>query len=224
MRESEWLECTDPQRMLEFLRGRASDRKLRLFAVACARPIAQLVGDPRVADAVNIAEKFADGLVGDAERSQARKAAQQAAQVKGTVARPTAPKWERRAASLAYYATAREAAVAAWNMHDMTAEVLYWRAGNGSYRSEVGVRQSGLLREVFGNVARTVILDRPCLSSTILNLTKTIYDERSFDLLPILADALEESGCCDVEILTHLRGTGPHTRGCWVVDMLLGKE
>jgi hypothetical protein len=55
-------------------------------------------------------------------------------------------------------------------------------------------------------------------------LASHIYDSRAFDRLPILADALEEAGCKDAEILAHCRGPGPHVRGCWVVDLVLGKE
>ena len=51
-----------------------------------------------------------------------------------------------------------------------------------------------------------------------------IYDNRSYHLLPILADALEEAGCTDADILEHLRGSGPHLRGCWAVDTLLDKR
>ncbi len=52
----------------------------------------------------------------------------------------------------------------------------------------------------------------------------TIYDERSFHDMPILADALEEAGCANTDILGHCRGDGPHVRGCWVVDLILGKQ
>ncbi len=48
--------------------------------------------------------------------------------------------------------------------------------------------------------------------------------ERTFDLLPILCDALEDSGCCDAEMLAHGRGPGPHVRGCWLIDLVLGKS
>jgi hypothetical protein len=51
-----------------------------------------------------------------------------------------------------------------------------------------------------------------------------IYDDRRFQDLPILVDALEEAGCANVDILGHCRGPGPHARGCWVVDLILGKE
>src|SRR5262245_39629450 len=83
--EAEWVACTDPQVMLEFLRGKATDRKLRLFAVACSRRYLHLTHDHRVGEALDVAERFADGLASDEERSNARKAAQQAAQVRGVV-------------------------------------------------------------------------------------------------------------------------------------------
>jgi hypothetical protein len=60
--------------------------------------------------------------------------------------------------------------------------------------------------------------------STVTELAQAIYTDRAFDRLPILADALEEAGCTDAAILEHCRGPGPHVRGCWVVDLLLGKE
>ncbi len=62
------------------------------------------------------------------------------------------------------------------------------------------------------------------VSSTVAALAQTIYADRAFDRLPILADALEEAGCDNADILTHCRGDGPHVRGCWVVDLILGKE
>jgi hypothetical protein len=61
-------------------------------------------------------------------------------------------------------------------------------------------------------------------SRTVQRLAQSIYEDRAFDRLPIVADALEEAGCTDAEILAHCRGPGPHVRGCWVVDLLLGKE
>jgi hypothetical protein len=57
-----------------------------------------------------------------------------------------------------------------------------------------------------------------------VRLAEQIYKERAFNRLPTLADALEESGCQEADLLAHCRGPGPHVRGCWVVDLLLGKE
>ena len=81
-----------------------------------------------------------------------------------------------------------------------------------------------LVRCIFGNPFRPVMLDPRWLSSTVLDLARTIYDERVFERMPILADALMDAGCDSDEIINHCRGTGPHVRGCWVVDLILGKE
>ena len=58
----------------------------------------------------------------------------------------------------------------------------------------------------------------------VQGLARAIYDDRAFDRLPILADALLDAGCDDDDILTHCRSARPHVRGCWVVDLVLGKE
>src|SRR5262249_12456952 len=84
-----------------------------------------------------------------------------------------------------------------------------------------------LLREIFGNPFRAFSVDSPWLKwnrGAVANLAQSIYDDRTFEQMPILADALEEAGCTDADILSHCRGPGPHVRGCWVVDLLLGKS
>jgi len=70
---------------------------------------------------------------------------------------------------------------------------------------------------------RTAILDPAWLTSTVVSLAEGIYAERAFDRLPILADALQDAGCENTDVLDHCRGPGPHVRGCWVVDLVLGK-
>src|SRR4051812_25177455 len=72
MTEQEWLKCTDPSPMLEFLRGKASDRKLRLFAVACCRRVWHLFDHDDCRNAVDIGDRYADGQASDAERLKAR--------------------------------------------------------------------------------------------------------------------------------------------------------
>jgi hypothetical protein len=81
-----------------------------------------------------------------------------------------------------------------------------------------------LLRDIFGNPFRPVTADPSWLTSTVVALARGIYDDRAFDRLPILADALQDAGCDHADILAHCRSDDPHARGCWVVDLLLGKE
>lgn len=79
-----------------------------------------------------------------------------------------------------------------------------------------------MLLDIFGNPFRPVTFDPACLT-TAVKLAQAIYDDRAFDRLPLLAEALEEEGCVNAEVLEHLRAPGVHVRGCWAVDLLLGK-
>ncbi|MBA4191171.1 MAG: hypothetical protein C0467_24590 [Planctomycetaceae bacterium] len=83
--------------------------------------------------------------------------------------------------------------------------------------------QVHLLREIIGNPFRPVSLDPVWLTSDVVALARGIYEERAFDRMPILADALQDAGCDNADILDHCRGNSPHVRGCWVVDLVLGK-
>ncbi|MGL4550680.1 MAG: hypothetical protein ACRC33_05795, partial [Gemmataceae bacterium] len=81
------------------------------------------------------------------------------------------------------------------------------------------------VRELFGDPPRWRVIDPLWLSvndGAAGRLARAAYDRRSFDLLPVLADALEEAGCADADLLAHLRSPGPHVRGCWALDLLLG--
>ena len=87
--------------------------------------------------------------------------------------------------------------------------------------------QAKLLRDIFGNPFRP-FLPSPAysawLTTTVLGSADVMYKSRDFSAMPILADALQDAGCDNPDILDHCRGPGPHVRGCWVVDLLLGKE
>jgi hypothetical protein len=82
---------------------------------------------------------------------------------------------------------------------------------------------AGLARCVFGNPFRPAAADPSWLTTTVSALARGIYEGRAFDRLPILADALQDAGCELEAVLAHCQGGGPHVRGCWVVDLLLGK-
>ncbi len=84
--------------------------------------------------------------------------------------------------------------------------------------------QRDLVRDIFGRPLRLTAADPTWLTPTVIHLAQGTYDQRAFDEMPILGDALEDAGCGDETILTHLRGPGAHARGCWVLDLLLMKE
>ena len=80
------------------------------------------------------------------------------------------------------------------------------------------------IREIFGNPFRPVTINPAWLTSDVRLLATGIYDEKAFDRMPILADCLMDEGCNDEDILNHLRGPGPHVKGCWACDLILGKH
>jgi hypothetical protein len=83
------------------------------------------------------------------------------------------------------------------------------------------------VQDIFGNPFHSIPISPHWLAwddGTVRRIAQVIYDERAFDRLPVLADALEDAGCDDADLLAHCRGPGPHVRGCWVVDLLLGKQ
>lgn len=84
--------------------------------------------------------------------------------------------------------------------------------------------QFEVVRDIFGNPFRPVTFDPHWRISSVLDLANSIYDQRAFDRMPILADALVDVGCDNDDIIQHCRGPGPHVKGCWVVDLVLGKE
>lgn len=92
-----------------------------------------------------------------------------------------------------------------------------------SPREDEAANQAALLRCILGNPYRPVVLDPAWRTSTVVQLAQGIYDDRDFSAMPILADALQDAGCDNADVLNHCRDTGPHARGCWVVDLILGK-
>jgi hypothetical protein len=81
-----------------------------------------------------------------------------------------------------------------------------------------------LIRDIFGKPYRPVAFDPRWRTLTAAAVARAVYDQRAFEGVPLLADALEHAGCTDAELLGHLRGPGSHVRGCWPVDLRLGKS
>jgi len=83
---------------------------------------------------------------------------------------------------------------------------------------------AGAVREVIRYPFRPVAFDVEWRTTTVLALARHMYESREFSAMPVMADALQDAGCEDENILSHCRGPGPHVRGCWVVDLVLGKD
>lgn len=220
MTEKEWLkETSRPQWMADFLgdsglpRTKAGRRKLRLFACACCRVTWDILPDDRLRDAVETAERFADGLAKKDELAAARSAVDWMRDDSGPFGRARAG--GRVAVDMAAAATEPQAYSAAFSMTATEAPL------GGRMRAAAAESYlCGLLRCVFGNPFRPAAVERSWRSSTVVALARGISEERAFDRLPVLADALQDAGCEDEQVLGHCRGPGPHARGCWAVDLL----
>jgi hypothetical protein len=239
MTEAEWLASTDPVPMLRSLAG-ASDRKLRLFACAACRRVWHLFADDAGRGAVKAAERFADGLATGEELADALAAAESAVSGSGGAAfaawGAAADGTNFSAAGGAGYA-AKEAAQAAAGLPHLPTDSSPWEwthpedfaAKEGALRAE-RAHQASLLRDAF-NPFHPASASPAWQAPQVVALAQAAYEQRGLPAgtldvarLAVLADALEEAGCTNADMLSHLRGPGPHVRGCWAVDLLLGKE
>jgi hypothetical protein len=258
MTEQEWLTAADPEPMLDFLRGRATDWKLRLFGWECLRctwPLLdakwkRMVNNPwwrrmrfspveiewarthadLVRKGVELAEEVADGLADQSE-------------LEALFTSPEVASWDAHAANEPSFAedcftgyTGADAArmakacayraryVAKYNSPASYPVVARSRRESLVDHDRERAAQCDRLRDVVGNPYRSVIFSPSWRTDTAVLLARRMYGARDFFALPILADALQDAGCDNEEILTHCRGSGPHVRGCWVVDQVLGKE
>ncbi len=237
MTESDWLACTDATWMLNVLSGqelhqdghittkkvkglpvcRPTRRKSMLIHCACCRHVWTLLTDERSRKAVLVAEEFADGDTTEEAWEESQLHAREA--------------WLQCSES-----ECSRAAYLAWG---------YWNVVEDSHTLLADRFVADILRDTIGNPFRP----RPSRSrkaarlwqnqmvswllwsdGAVSQLARTAYEERALPSgeldtarLAVLADALEEAGCDNADLLGHLRSPGPHVRGCWAVDLLLGK-
>lgn len=226
-----WLLSSEPDEMLAVLRRKAkpSARKLRLFSVAACRCLDAFF-DEHARQALDVAEQFADGLASLEELTA----------VHHTALVPNRPRPPRRTFA-ERQAAAREIAIIShgWDSIEGATRVDQAVPSRVTFAAKIcelvppdsprgvafdPVVLSKMFRDVFVNPFRPVPFNAAWTTQTVSNLAQTIYEEHAFDRLPILADALEEGGCTDADFLAHCRGDGIHVRGCWVVDLILGKS
>lgn len=234
MTEAEWLMCEDPTKMLLFIKGHRAmrkwvkQRKQRLFAVACCLRLRHLLDDERSRRCIEVVERFADA-----------QATSEELQVAETEARDI---WLRAAADDSAFACIQLCAKEVDGLHVSSTAisavfVRQQREANNPLGPLDGRRRGAcpseeraqcvLIQEIFGNPFRRGAINlewRAWNDGLLVSMARQMYDRRDFSDMPILADALEESGCLDTDILSHCRQPVEHVRGCWVIDSLLAKS
>ncbi len=211
MTEAEWFSTTDVRRLVGLSLGEVSARKLRLFMVAWCRHNWERITVPAEKDATELAERFADG-----------KASKKQLEALFDECRTN------------LYGTALGFLL--WPDSSQMAECVdrfcLNGAGHPPYRTDdqgetyrVGQAfKVAIFRDIAGNPFRRSFFVRAWRTDTALALARQMYASRDFSAMPILADALQDAGCDSDDVLSHCRGPGPHVRGCWVIDLVLGKE
>jgi hypothetical protein len=233
--EFDWFSCTELGFFCEFFQSisenqnaeqplifwtdRPSDRKMRLWAVACCRKIWDQFTDPRLRKVIETAEFFADHR----DIPRLRKIAQstdESMKEAGTVDQY----------NLAYIAQLL-CEPDLWNSPQYSPGYPHWLSLgedlanlNEDVRLETRQFHAILFHDLLGNPFRPIEFDSSWLTTNVRDLAKTIYNEKAFERMAILADALMDAGCNNDDVLNHCHGPGPHVRGCWVVDLILGKE
>lgn len=254
MTEAEWMACEDPTLMLEFLRAKVTDRKLRLFACACCRRVWSSIEDERSQTAVLVAELYLDGAASDAELLTAANAANYASYLP-----PTMSNSVQHACNAAHLTTYAGSTIEAFIVAPLSVRPTYAGYAAEALRNPVAYasltavcvahavlsqgeaehgyhnidpilgkeysEQCQLLRDIIGPLPfRPVTIDDSVFAwnaGTVVNLARAVYEDRGFDRMPILADAFEDAGCHDEDIIRHCRERREHVGGCWVVDLLL---
>jgi hypothetical protein len=243
MTEAEWLACDEPRRMLDHLRGQAGDRGLWLFVAAvCGRGSSFFPAEIN-RTVVAIAEALAEHttLPGDVaaaheaalrwkERFVAEQDFERAASMRDlqdTLLRLGVGGGGRHALSAARWAQALPGLSTLWRGWEDARRAAPWPTDPECSEARPGHRrfQAALLRDLFHPFGPVTLAPGwlTADSGAARNLAAAIYAERAFERLPILADALEDAGCADPDLIGHLRGPGPHVLGCWALDLVLGK-
>jgi hypothetical protein len=245
MTEREWEDSTDVSAMLSALRTRQSPwqwstRKARLFACACCRRVWSVLTEQTQRDAVEAAERAADKQISLADLAVVQKATAalqvgiRARAYGGSRGQTSQGDWNffvdfTPENNLFCNPGGKASVPRPWGnpygSANDTRALLHFRASSEAARSEQRA-QCELLRDIVGPMSPPVVNEAWLAANdrTTERLALAIYAERIFDGLPVLADALEDSGCVDQILLSHLRGPGPHCRGCWAMDQLLARK
>src|SRR5262245_50621370 len=212
MSEEEWLNSSHTGLLLRTVREFVSDRKYRLFVCACTRPVLPTSAHPDLHRGVEIAEQMADGIASHADIEWAREIFCSLHFAANYLARGFVGE------DMFLASFVREAVRPKAYQTRVVALLSDYEADKG-IQNGCGLSQ---LRDIFGNPFQPVDF-APWRTDTAIQLARQMYEAREFSAMPILADALQDAGCDNEEVLNHCRDTEQvHVRGCWVVDGVLG--
>jgi hypothetical protein len=218
MTEAEWLACEDPMKSVHRLIGTASERKLRLAASGCCRLFTNRLYLPITHAALDLCERQAENPQDEAVRVALAGVHQELLGFnchRHLVA-------EEGSALRAVTSAARPVVDPGIYHHDVCFVVIALLEPTNRLRRTQLYR---LLRDIFGNPSRPVAFSPEWRTDTAVALARTMYESRDFSAMPILADALQDAGCDNADVLNHCRDTPlTHVRGCWVVDLVSAKE
>jgi hypothetical protein len=221
MKEQTWLKVDwdDLYQRIRFAAGKVSARKLRLLAASNCRLIWPLIPRRDCKKAVEVAEAFADGEATKKAMAEISKALRQAS-------RERLAYWQQSAFNACFDAVRERIVECAFgNPIEVAGAALHRDLPEWDYDEMKEIQLSRLLDVVGPLPFRKTKLQPNWLTDTVTILARTMYDSRDFGAMPILADALQDAGCDNDEILLHCRDPKQHhCRGCWVVDLILGKE
>jgi len=243
MTQAEWLACTATYEMSRFLEGKATLRKWRLVAVACLRRVVSYRtvqvefdnrSEPDWRAIIKVVEEFIEGRVDETRLARAHQTCRSG--VFSSLTKP-AHDFDSSDARLIVHIAAIDSRYSVPDYEVGSQQHRFYCAKTEAPRNRAQAAeeraQCDIFRCVFGHIfSQDSILNEPIIKPVLLQwndgivrkIAQAIYDDRAFDHMPILADALEDAGCDNADMLMHCRSGGEHVRGCWVVDLLLGKS
>jgi hypothetical protein len=213
MTEAEWLKAIEPVALLREVAPALSNRHRRMIALAACRMIPEEVLCPGHRAILSFAGRVAERPSVKLNSSTLRTRLSEC--------------WIPRTydSELGKTAHAAVAHLLADDLEALLMCVTKFHSPNYARMSRVCEPLAALIRDIFGNPFRPAALAPSWLTPTVLALARQMYAPQDFSPMPILADALQDAGCENADILSHCRGPNQvHVRGCWVVDLLLGRE
>lgn len=236
--EEDWLTSTSPcpTQELAFVttddpptrrKSQPSNRKLRLFGCACCRRIRRHLSADWAQECLVVAEAYCEGLVGQAELKASFLKAPESLLRRGGWHIKRVAEAAGAGEDLAVWALIAARDICAPDEGMSQDELpLQLQRSHCPNRQDPAERaaQPSLLRDIYGNPFRLPAFSSNWRTADVVAIASVMYESHDFSSMPVLSDALQDAGCDDADILAHCRGSEPHVRGCWVVDLLLGRR